>query len=39
MSTEENKAIVRRLLEAVDQKNFDTRKGHPGLIKPWSASH
>ena len=29
MSMEENKAIVRRYLEALDQKNFDAIKEHP----------
>ena len=31
MSMEENKAIVRRFLEALDQQNFDALKEHPGL--------
>jgi len=33
MSTEENKAIVRRFLEALDQQNFDALKEHPGLYQ------
>ena len=33
MSTEENKAIVRRYLEALDQQNFDAIKEHPGLYQ------
>ena len=33
MSMEENKAIVRRYLEALDQKNFDAIKEHPGLYQ------
>ena len=32
-STEENKAIVRRFLETLDQQNFDALKGHPGLYQ------
>ena len=31
MSLEENKAIVRRFLEALDQQNFEALKEHPGL--------
>jgi hypothetical protein len=31
MSMEENKAIVRRFLEALDQENFDALKEHPRL--------
>jgi predicted ester cyclase len=31
MSMEENKAIVRRFLEALDQQDFDALKQHPGL--------
>ena len=31
MSIEENKAIVRSFLEALDQQNFDALKEHPGL--------
>jgi predicted ester cyclase len=31
MSMEENKAIVRRFLEALDEQNFDALKEHPGL--------
>jgi len=30
MSIEENKAIVRRVLEALDQQNFDALEEHPG---------
>ena len=33
MSMEENKAIVRRFLEALDQQNFDALKEHPGLYQ------
>ena len=33
MSTEENKAIVRRFLEDLDLKNFDALKKHPGLYQ------
>ncbi len=33
MSTEENKAIVRRFLEDLDLKNFDALKEHPGLYQ------
>ena len=33
MSMEENKAIVRRFLEALDQHNFDALKEHPGLYQ------
>jgi len=33
MSIEENKAIVRRALEALDQQNFDSLKEHPGLYQ------
>lgn len=33
MSTEENKAIVRRFLEALDQQDFDALKEHPGLYQ------
>jgi predicted ester cyclase len=33
MSMEENKAIVRRFLEALDEKNFDALKDHPGLYQ------
>jgi predicted ester cyclase len=33
MSIEENKAIVRRYLEALDQHNFDAVKQHPGLYQ------
>jgi len=32
-STEENKAIVRRFLETLDQQNFEALKGHPGLYQ------
>jgi predicted ester cyclase len=40
MAMEENKAIVRRILEALDQKNFAALKEHPGLHQtverqPW----
>lgn len=31
MSMEENKAVVRRVLEALDQQNFEALKEHPGL--------
>ena len=31
MSMEENKAIVRGILEALDRQNFDALKEHPGL--------
>ncbi len=31
MSMEENKAIVRGILEALDHQNFDALKEHPGL--------
>ena len=31
MSMEENKAIVRRFLEALDQQDFDALREHPGL--------
>jgi len=31
MSMEENKAIVRRFLEALDRQDFDALKEHPGL--------
>jgi predicted ester cyclase len=30
---EENKAIVRRFLEALDQQNFEALKEHPGLYQ------
>ena len=30
MSPEENKAVVRRVLDAPDQRNFDALKEHPG---------
>jgi hypothetical protein len=33
MSIEENKAIVGRFLEALDQRNFDALKEHPDCIK------
>ena len=33
MSLEENKAIVRRFLEALDRQNFDALKEHPGLYQ------
>jgi predicted ester cyclase len=33
MSMEENKAIVRTFLEALDEKNFDALKEHPGLYQ------
>ena len=33
MSLEENKAIVRRYLEALDQHDFDAVKQHPGLYQ------
>ena len=33
MAGEENKAIVRRFLEALDQQNFDALKEHPGLYQ------
>jgi predicted ester cyclase len=33
MSIEANKAIVRRVLEALDQQNFDSLKEHPGLYQ------
>jgi len=33
MSMEENKAIVRRFLEALDQQNFEVLKEHPGLYQ------
>jgi predicted ester cyclase len=33
MSLQENKAIVRRFLEALDQKNFAALKEHPGLYQ------
>jgi predicted ester cyclase len=33
MSMEENKAIVRRFLEALDQQHFDALKEHPGLYQ------
>jgi predicted ester cyclase len=33
MSLEENKLIVRRFLEALDQQNFDALKEHPGLYQ------
>jgi len=33
MSMEENKAIVGRFLEALDQQNFDALKEHPGLYQ------
>ena len=33
MSIEESKAIVRRVLEALDQQNFDALKDHPGLYQ------
>jgi len=33
MSMEENKTIVRRFLEALDQQNFDALKEHPGLYQ------
>ena len=33
MSTEENKAIVRRFLEALDKQNFDALREHPGLYQ------
>jgi predicted ester cyclase len=31
MSMEDNKAIVRRFLEALDRQDFDALKEHPGL--------
>src|SRR5262245_55984732 len=31
MSMEDNKAIVRRFLEALDRRDFDALKEHPGL--------
>ena len=33
MSMDENKAIVRRFLEALDQQNFEALKEHPGLYQ------
>ena len=33
MSTEENKATVRRFLEALDKQNFDALREHPGLYQ------
>jgi hypothetical protein len=33
MSMEDNKAIVRRFLEALDRQNFDALKEHPGLYQ------
>ena len=33
MSTEENKATVRRFLEALDEQNFDALRAHPGLYQ------
>jgi predicted ester cyclase len=33
MSMEENKAIVRRVLEALDRHDFDALKEHPGLYQ------
>jgi len=33
MSSEDNKAIVRRFLEDLDQKNFEALKVHPGLYQ------
>lgn len=33
MSMEENKAIVRRFLEALDQRNFAALTEHPGLYQ------
>lgn len=33
MSLQENKAIVRRFLEALDQKNFAALMEHPGLYQ------
>jgi hypothetical protein len=39
MSIEENKAIVGRFLEALDQQNFDALKEHPGLYQTVVAAH
>ena len=33
MAMEANKAIIRRFLEDLDQKNFDALKQHPGLYQ------
>ena len=33
MAMEANKAIIRRFLEDLDQKNFDALKHHPGLYQ------
>ena len=33
MSLEENKAVVRRYLKALDEHNFDALKEHPGLYQ------
>ena len=33
MSTDDNKVIVRRFLEALDKKNFEELKEHPGLYQ------
>ena len=33
MSTDENKAIVRRFLEVLAKKNFEALKQHPGLYQ------
>ena len=32
-SSEDNKAIVRRFLDALDQQNFEALKEHPGLYQ------
>ena len=34
MSIEDNKATVRRFLEALDQQNFDALKEHPQADPP-----
>jgi predicted ester cyclase len=33
MSTEENKAVVRRVLDALDRHDFEALKEHPGLYQ------
>jgi len=33
MSTDDNKAIVRRFLQLLDEQNFDALKEHPGLYQ------
>src|SRR5882672_9925458 len=33
MSTEDNKAIIRRFLQALDEQNFEALEDHPGLYQ------